>query len=207
MRELIYVPVVHTEVDMGSLQEAVKEQFLSKYHERDWQKLSNAVHEFWEGVQQRIMGLQLKYQETHIYQDGLPVCGKEVQIVTDLAERGSYNHKLLLQMVERGSHLVGTESPELLLEEYRLLQRVFSTPQGEQREAAAVAYRNRAPDLLKERDEYIRRRIDDTLPESGVGILFIGLIHRADECLPDDIRVSYLIHNVPFDRSGEIKRL
>lgn len=207
MRKLIYVPVVHTEADMGSLQHAVKREFLAKYQASDWQKLGAAVREFWEGLEQRIGELQLAHPRTYIYQDGLPACGKEGQIVTDLARQGSRNHQLVLHLIQRGANLVGTESPKLLLEEYQLLQRVFSAPEGEPREAAAAAYRKRAPGLLAERDDYIRRRIDATLPDEAVGVLFIGLTHHVDEALPGDIHVSYLIHNVPFKRDGEIHRL
>jgi len=205
--ELIYVPIVHTQADMGSLQGAVKSEFLDKYREGEWQKHTNAIQEFWKGLRKRIMGLELEYQRTHIYQDGLPVCGKELQIVTGLAQQGSQNHQLVLSLVEKGAHLVGTESRKLLLEEYELLRWVVSAPQGKPREAAAAAYTKRAPALLGERDDFIRRRIGATLPEGECGLLFIGLTHRVDEGLPSSIRIAYLIHNLPFQRSGPIRRL
>ena len=192
---------------MGSLQSAAKREFLRKYRKSDWDNHTNAVQEFWEGLQKRIMGLEWEYPRTHIYQDGLPVCGKELQIVTELAQKGSRNHRLVLRLVQKGARLEGTESPKLLLEEYQFLQGVFSAPEGEPREAAAAAYSARAAALVKERDEYIRRRIDATLPEGGRGLLFIGLIHYVDEGLPDDIQVSYLIHNLPFERNGGIRKL
>lgn len=207
MRKLIYVPVVHTQADLGSLQRAVKREFLAKYQTSDWQQLSDAVRQFWEDLSQRIAGLQMEYPKTYIYQDGLPVCGKELQIVTDLARQGSLNHRMVLWLVDRGANLVGTESPKLLLDEYRLLQRVFSAPQGKERAAAAAAYRERAPELITQRDDYVRRRIDATLPDEGVGILFIGLTHHVDERLPGDIHLCYLICNLPFDRNGNIERL
>jgi len=207
VRELIYVPIVHTQADMGSLQGAAKRQFLHKYTESDWHKHTDAIQEFWEGLQARTMALRLEYQRVHIYQDGLPVCSKELQIVTDLAQQRSQNHQLLLSLVEKGANLVGTESPKLLLEEYELLRGVFSAPEGKPREAAAAAYRNRAAPLLRERDDFIRRRIDATLPEGERGLLFIGLTHHVDQGLPSSIRVSYLIHNLPFERRGAIRRL
>ena len=207
MRELIYVPIVHTQADMGSLRDAAKSEFLGRYQESDWHKHTRAIQEFWEGLKKRIMGLDLEYPRTHVYQDGLPVCGKELQIVTDLAQQGSQNHQLVLSLVEKGAHLVGTESPKLLLEEYELLRGVFSAPEGTPREAAATAYRKRAAALLSERDDYIRSRIDATLPGGELGLLFIGLTHHVDEGLPSDIRVSYLIQNLPFRRSGPIEQL
>ena len=207
MRKLIYIPVVHTETDMGSLQPAVRREFLAKYQASHLQQLTEAVRQFWEGLGQRMEGLQLEYPKTYIYQDGLPVCGKEVQIITDLARQGSRNHRLVLWLMERGANLVGTESPKLLLDEYQLLRKVFSVSEGKEREAAAASYRERAPQLLVRRDDYIRRRIVTTLPDEGTGVLFIGLSHRVDEGLPDDIHVSYLIRDLPFKRSGDIERL
>ncbi|MEK7220546.1 MAG: hypothetical protein AAB253_05060, partial [candidate division NC10 bacterium] len=52
--------------------------------------------------------------------------------------------------------------------------------------------------LLRQRDEFIGRRIDETLKEGEVGILFIGLMHRVDRFLAPDIEVQYLIHRLPF---------
>ena len=207
MRKLIYIPVVHTQADMGSLQPAVRREFLGKYRASDWQTHSQAIHEFWQGLTDRVTGLQLDYQRTCVYQDGLPVCGKERQIVADLAEQGSQNHRLVLTLLERGAALVGTESPKLLLDEYQLLQQVFSAPEGEQRDAAVAAYRQRAGELLAERDDYIRHRIVATLPDGGIGVLFIGLTHQADQGLPNDMQVTYLIHNLPFTRANDIKQV
>ena len=59
--------------------------------------------------------------------------------------------------------------------------------------------------LLGQRDDYMRRRIDATLPDGGVGLLFVGLTHHVDEGLPSDIDVSYLIHDLPFHRGGDIE--
>lgn len=207
MRELIYIPVVHTEADMGSLKSGVKREFQTRYGKEKWQKHRQFIDNFWEGVRKRITKLQLEYQQTYIYQDGLPVCEMEALIVTDLARQGSLNHQLVSWLIERGANLVGTESPELLLEEYKIIQGVLSLPEGKERAAATAQYRKRAAGLLNQRDDYIRNIIDSTLPVGGVGILFIGLTHQVDEGLPDDIRISYLVHDLPFKRDRRIQLL
>jgi hypothetical protein len=79
-----------------------------------------------------------------------------------------------------GATLVGTESPELLLEEYRLLQ------SPEERTEAIAA------DLLEARDRFIAGRIDTTLGDGEDGILFIGALHKVAKFLPQRIRVEYL---------------
>ena len=187
MRRLIYVPIIHAQADMGSLRPALERKFLERYKIGDWHSHTEAIQRFWDNLRKRIESLPLDYKETYIYQDGLPVCGKEVQIVKDLADKASPNHKLVLWLMERGAHLVGTESPALLLAEYELLRQAFSTPKGNRKQVAAP--KKRAAQLLAERDDYIRRRIASTLPEGATGILFIGLMHRVGETMPPDIEV------------------
>jgi signal transduction histidine kinase len=60
-----------------------------------------------------------------LYQDGLPVCGREEEIVRDLAGSGSQNHQILLELIARGARLTGSESPSLLLEEYELARQLL----------------------------------------------------------------------------------
>ena len=207
MRKLIYVPIVHTAADMGSLLSATKAEFLRKYGDREWAEHNRTIRSFWEGLRQRVIGLKLDYAHTHVYQDGLPVCGKELDITADLARQGSENHRLLLWLVDQGAHLVGTEDPQILVEEYELTREALTAPEGEQRKAAIETYKSKGKELLDRRDEYIRQKIDRTLPDNGTGLLFIGLLHRADERLPKDISVSYLIYRLPFRRAADIRRL
>ena len=199
MRRLIHVPIVHTEADMGSLLPGAKAEFLSRYTQREWQEHVETIEQFWRNLRERIAGFGLDYAQTYIYQDGLPVCGKELQIVTDLARRDSRNHELILWLVDQGATLVGTEAPKLLLEEYELMRNVFAAAADGQKQTAPAACQKQADDLLRRRDAYIRQRIDATLPDGGTGLLFIGLVHRVHEGLPEDIAVSCLPGGSPPD--------
>ena len=78
------------------------------------------VEQLWQDLKERIEALRLDYSHVQLYQDGLPNCGREIDIVRDLAKAGSINHQILLSAMERGAALTGTESPELLLKEYDL---------------------------------------------------------------------------------------
>lgn len=207
MRKLIYVPIVHTTVDLGPLLPAAKAEFLKRYGPKEWQEHTDSVRSFWEGLRERISGLELDYVNTYLYQDGLPVCGRELAIVTDLAGQGSLNHQLLVWLVEQGATLTGTESPEILVQEYELARAALAAPEGQQRQEAMEEYRRKGHELLARRDDYIRQRIAATLPEGRTGLLLIGLMHRVDEGLPKDISVSYLIHRLPFRRAADIGRI
>ncbi len=78
----------------------------------------------WEGISKRLGKLDVEHANLRIYQDGLPLCGRELDIVRDVAARGSQNHQLVLSLVQRGASLEGTEDVQLLLEEYRYIQAI-----------------------------------------------------------------------------------
>jgi hypothetical protein len=170
MARLIYVPVVHSTAEMGSAAPAYKAAFVARHGEGKWAERSAKFDVIWRAIADAIKALWLDLRRVKLYQDSLPVSGQEVALVQDLAALGSQNHQLL----------VGTESPELLLEEYRLLQ------SPEERTEAIAA------DLLEARDRFIAGRIDTTLGDGEDGILFIGALHKVAKFLPQRIRVEYL---------------
>ena len=89
---------------------------------------------------------------------------------------------------------MGTESSELLVEEYQLVKEAFAsgTPQVATRgEARRKALRD---SLLKRRDQYIARRVNGTLRTGETGLIFLGMLHSLGPWLDKDIRVVYPIH-------------
>jgi hypothetical protein len=134
--------------------------------------------------------MDLDWSRVRIYQDGLPVCGHEAQIVRELAAAGSLNHQLLLELVERGATLMGTEDPQLLLCEYEAQRRRLGTVNSN--EPARTPPGDTAADLLRSRDSFIARRIAETLPEGETGLLFIGAAHRLDALKSSGMSVKTL---------------
>ena len=49
---------------------------------------------------------------------------------------------------------------------------------------------------------YIAERIDATLKAGETGIIFLGILHKIEGRLPEDIHVLYPI-NRPVDQRGE----
>lgn len=204
-RQLIYIPVIHTQHDMGSLAATAERASIKKVGSRRWQQHVQAIDEMWSGIRKRITRFKLPYKKVYVYQDGLPVCGHELAIVTQLAMQGSPNHRIVKWLVDRGATVVGTEDPELLIQEYTHLKQILATRHNGKRQQLMKKYKKLVPVLLHKRDLYIRQRIDKTLPPGGIGLLFIGLLHRVDELLPSGIRVGYLIYRLPFRRSFEME--
>ena len=179
MARLIYVPVVHSTAEMGSAATAYKAAFLARYGEAKWAERSAEFDAIWRAIADAITALGLDLERVNLYQDSLPVCGREGALVHELACQGSRNHQLLESLVHGGATLVGTESPALLLEEYKLLQ----SPERTEAQAAA---------LLEARDRFIAGQIDATLGEDRDGILFIGALHKVATFLPRRIKAEYL---------------
>ena len=190
-RTLLYFPIVHSQSDMGALSESVRKVTLQKLGERVWRQKINLVKRFWSDVETILNKLTLSYAQTRVYQDGLPVCGKELDIVTELAKKGSPNHQILARLIEKGATVMGTESAELLIEEYQLIKKILET--GDVKDAIAIEARQKAASdlLLKKRDEFIAARIDQTLQPGETGILFLGMLHNIASLLPGDIHVHY----------------
>ena len=193
MRTLFYIPIIHTQADMGALAGAIRRLSIEKLGRREWERSVKAIDQLWTIIHDTIEKLDLPYPQVRLYQDGLPNCGREVPIVTDLANAGSPNHQLLLCLMEKGATLMGTESADLLLEEYQLVQQVLSAQGLGEVERVQARQESLSHSLLERRDRYISERINETLREGETGILFLGMLHSLEEKIAKDIQVHYPI--------------
>lgn len=204
MRNLIYIPIVHTEADLGSLADSFKKEYQRQYSEQHYRKHVQSIDQMWKMIARNIDSLEIDWKTVRLYQDGLPVCGREIEIVTDLAEKGSNNHRLLLSMIQKGALLEGTENKNLLLEEYRHYQKILSAINPVQKRKLLEDYKKLSETLLQKRDKFIAERINTTLKENETGILFMGMMHKVDRFLPRNILVKSLIYRLPFDKMAKI---
>ena len=200
----MYVPVIHSEADMGSMAEPLKKEFTEQFGVHVWKEHVKAVDEMWEGIAKKLNGADFNVSQVRIYQDGLPICGREMDIVRDVAAQGSQNHRLVLSLVERGAHLEGSEDAKLLLKEYRYIKAITDEPDQKQKLRKARWLRWPRKWLLTQRDRSMARRIAQTLKDGETGALFAGITHRIDKYLPKDIKVTYLISRLPFKRLRQL---
>jgi hypothetical protein len=177
MRVLIHFPIIHSPQDLGTLNTAVNQSRT----EQQVQQHHAAIEQFWTMIATTIEGLRLNYNGLKLYQDGLPVCGKEKEIVAEVAATGSQNYTLLQSMLDQGAILMGTESAELLLQEHALMTELLQS--GEKRLSTLETEQI----LLKRRDDYIAQRINDTLHDNEMAILFLGFLHNIEGKLSNDI--------------------
>lgn len=178
-RTLEIIPILHTEADLGGLADALRE----RVGEAAWQQRQQVIAAFWQSVSRWAAALS-DLDGVLVYQDALPSDGEPMQIVRQLAGRGSANHAILLDLAERGARLIGTEDPALLIREVELAREA-----AEGRADHRHEFRSRR--VLELRDRAIAERIDCTLTPGGRGILFIGMIHAVEGVLPADIEVRH----------------
>ena len=188
-RRLIWIPIIHTEADLGNMAESVRNLYVRKMGRAKWAKHVADIDRIWRQIRARIEGMHLDYSKVRLFQDGLPVCGHEEQIVRDLARAGSQNHQLLADLMEQGATIMGTESPDLLLEEYNLARETLVA--SDRRESPEAAARRGAlsKTILEKRDRYIGARIAETLQPGETGLVFLGMLHSLAGRLPPDIEV------------------
>ena len=191
MRRLVYVPIIHTDLDLGSLAGGVEERAKPVVGGINWQEHKEVVRLYWQQIAnyweaKNVSGLK-------IFQDAMVangVVGKN--IVKSLADKGSINYKIIEQLMEKGAELIKTEDPELLKEEYFLTSELIKRKSILGSLGALFRYRWRKNTLLKARDTYIVKRINESLEEGETGVCFLGAYHQILPNLPKDIEVITL---------------
>jgi hypothetical protein len=185
-RKLVYIPIIHTLADMGTLGTAVRGMKLSALGRQGLSQNAAVVEKMWAQIESVVAKLPVTPGSLRVYQDGLPVCRHEQEIVSELASAGNRNHGLLLKLQARGATLMGTESPELLVEEYQLAAAAFASGGALRTQVRQKQLRDT---LLEKRDRFIAARINGTLGAGESGILFMGMLHQVARYLDSDIGV------------------
>lgn len=191
MRRLIYVPIIHTEPDMGRLVEGIEERAKAVVGGTRWEQHKEVVRLYWQEIARYWEGKDVT--GCKLFQDGMPIDGAVGEkIVKSLADEGSINHKILEQLMQRGARLVKTENPDLLKEEYALTKELVQRKSLLGSLDALLRYRRRKDSLLKARDTYIIKQIKEGLDEGETGICFLGAYHQILPYLPPDIEIIAL---------------
>jgi len=200
-RKLVYIPIIHTVADMGTLGPSIRGMKLSALGRQGLTRNAVVVEKMWEQIESVVASLPFNTGTVRIYQDGLPVCGHERDIVLELAGAGSRNHRALLELQARGATLMGTESPDLLVQEYQLATAAFASGMTVRTEVRQKQLRDT---LLEKRDRYIADRINGTLGAGESGILFMGMLHAVAKYLDADIKVVYPVGPPRVKQRGDV---
>jgi pheromone shutdown protein TraB len=189
MRMLIYVPIIHTSADLGSMAKEVAKRGIRDLGQELWEKHRKTVECFWDVISDYFDSVDVKGMK--IYQDGM-VAEDEIgkQIVEDTAKAGSKNYQLVSRLLERGAILVKTEDFKLVKKEYDRLLAITQAKSMTKKIIAFIKYKLVKVILLNRRDNFIANRIDQTLKADEKAILFIGAFHNIKKRLPKDIQIK-----------------
>jgi hypothetical protein len=191
MRMLIYVPIIHTSADLGSIAKDVNTRGIAHLGEELWAKHKRTVEGFWDVISQYFDSIDVKGMK--IYQDGLVADGEMGEkIVKETAKAGSKNYQLVLKLLERGAFLVKTEDFKLVKQEYNKLLAIIKAKSIIRKIMALIKYKLVKDRLLNKRDDFIAKAIEQTLKHNEKGVLFIGASHRIKKRLPSSIEVKEL---------------
>jgi hypothetical protein len=189
MRTLIYVPVIHTSADLGSLAKDVTKRGIADLGEDVWKGHLMTVEGFWDVITDYFASLNVTGMK--IYQDGM-VAEEEIgeKIVEESLKLGSRNYQLVSNLLKRGAILIKTEDFNLVKEERDRLIKIMQGKTVVEKLLGFIKYKLTKNILLNKRDKYIAQRINETLPEEQTGILFIGAYHNVKKWLPRNIQIK-----------------
>jgi hypothetical protein len=196
-RQLHVIPIVHTPEDLGNLlrdgpsgTKAGADLGVPRFGQSD-------TRLFWRALSKALKDWDIDYDSLQIFQDSLPVTPPDQEsligeMIRDLAAQGSQNHQILEWFLARGARVVGTEDPQLLLAEYELMRGVIEHRQSDEpRPRDETVMARKATDLLERRDRFIAERIKEEIGRGQMGMIFLGMQHRVERFLADDITVGY----------------
>jgi len=174
--------------DMGFFGPALGEGANAVLGQELWQKHKEIVSGFWDSVARFFDSLD--GNGFKVYQDGMVADGTEgLRIVREGIALQSENYEIIGKLLERGATLVKTEDLALVRQEHAYITKIVGSKSLKGKEIAALRYKLAQSKLLRQRDDFIARRIKETLSEEEPGILFIGAYHDVIPKLPQDIEI------------------
>jgi len=189
MKKLIYVPIIHMSADLGSIAKAVDKRGIAGFGEAFWKKHKETVSGFWDSIVEYFANLEVK--GCKIYQDGLVTDGEVGQrIVEEGVKAGSKNYEIIDDLLKREATLVQTEDFALVKAERDQIVKITEAKTTTEKLAAYLKYKLAKNRLLKKRDNYIGKRIDETLNHGEKGILFMGAYHNIIPKLSEKILIT-----------------
>jgi hypothetical protein len=181
-RMLFHVSRMYTEAEFKNLATSLPEDFIQK------------TSEFWNYVNERLAKLSGKIDR--IYRDG--ICRDAREALSQLCSMDSENCLAVKCLVENGARFVATEDPILVGE-----SESWATMLKNQQSNSVI--RELFQENLEERIRYISNRIEQTLKNNEIGVLFLEPNLRVE--LSKDIKIIRMWRFDPSDylKSWQVK--
>ncbi len=144
------------------------------------------LQRYWDQIESQVASLESRLGTIRrVYHEGMTNGGEEaLKYMATVDERC---HALIQSKIRAGASLEVTEDGEVLVETLDL-QRCLMLPFSGN--TVALRLREWLTEGLRRRYEYVSKRIDDTLGEDQVGLLFISERHQVQ--FPADMEVFFV---------------
>lgn len=193
MRTLIYIPIIHSGADMGSMAMELTRKGVDEFGIEFWETHVDTVNKYWEIISQCCDTIDLGDKVVKIYQDGMVVDGEiALKIMEESVKSGSKNYEIISKLVKRGAIIVRTEDLSLVKKELEMLKSIPSSGALIIKLIKIFWFKIIRSKLLNQRDKFIAGRIAATLEPNETGIIFLGAYHDILKKLPKDIVIKEL---------------
>ncbi len=191
MRTLLYIPIIHSGADMGSMAAEISRKGVEEFGKDFWETHISTVNKYWEGIAHYCQNLEIGAKGLKIYQDGMVADGEiAVRIIEDSLKAGSKNYEIISGLVSRGAVVVRTEELWMVKKELEMLKLIPTSGALIVKLFRIFRFKILRSKLLKQRDKFIAGRIAETLGNDETGIIFLGAYHNILKYLPGDISVK-----------------
>jgi len=173
MRKIIMIPMIHPKKEM------MAKSMVRGFNPHRMEELYSQLFKydtdlFWNDIEiclnDRLMNENFK--KIKIYQDALDKIPSDEDIKVGI--KISRNWEVLFDLKQLGATVMVTESQQLL--------------DNDEREMA----KGMLEFGTEKRDVFIAKKIDKTLNDGELGILFIGVVHQVHKHLKSDIKIEWL---------------
>jgi len=167
-RKLYFVPLVYCEKEPPA-------EYLERFNN------------YWDQVENQVSNLELKLGRIdRIYHELISAGGEDgAKVIKELNDR---SYQIVENRLGKGTQLEATEEANLLTEFMDWSRCLVIGLQNQQVFTTVYEYYTEAS---KKRNEHIAKKIDETLKEDEVGILFMREGHQVQ--FPSDIKVFYVV--------------
>ena len=118
MRKLLYVPIIHSSADLGTIAAETEKKGIAICGQAGWEAHQQTIAAFWDALSNYFESINPKGFK--IYQDGLAADGEMgMKIVADGVKRGSKNYAIIDRLIQGGAILAKTEAMDSVMKEYK----------------------------------------------------------------------------------------
>ena len=188
MPTLYYVPIIHSDKDLAEVGTIIKD-LRTKIYGREFAKHDEKqIEELWQNIRAWVLRTIKDISGLIIYQDGMPAGPREkIRKLFDLVlseHPESPLFRLTKELLDKGAVLEGTEDINLVLKRSNVYKEIYecAAKYSDPIEAKNFIMRKVAEqdELILQADQFIAKRINETLPEDGRGVIFMGYRHEVD---------------------------